>query len=120
LIPYFSSTVGTQALIDKIKEYKPKIAVFNGKGIYEVFSANKEFHLGKQPEPIDGTNTVSLAKDLSTKPTRLKWNDPIVCCMYYVRVRMKLIINLFLFVVPILVCVVMPIRVRGVPASTSR
>ncbi|TRY70249.1 hypothetical protein TCAL_07535 [Tigriopus californicus] len=48
---------GTQALIDKIKEYKPKIAVFNGKGIYEVFRANKEFHLGKQPEPIDGTNT---------------------------------------------------------------
>lgn len=48
---------GTQTLINKIKEYKPKIAVFNGKGIYEVFSANKEFHLGKQPEPIDGTNT---------------------------------------------------------------
>ncbi len=46
-------------LVEKLKKYKPKIAVFNGKGIYEVFSGNKEFHFGKQPEPISGTDTVS-------------------------------------------------------------
>ena len=46
-------------MIAKIKEYNPKIAVFNGKGIYEVFSGQKEFIFGKQPEKIEGTETVS-------------------------------------------------------------
>ena len=50
---------GTKVLIGKIKESKPRIAVFNGKGIYEIFSGKKDFHLGKQPEKIDGTDTVS-------------------------------------------------------------
>lgn len=51
---------GTKALVGKIKECKPKIAVFNGKGIYEIFSGKKDFHLGKQPEKIDGTDTVRM------------------------------------------------------------
>lgn len=49
---------GGRILLEKLQRYQPKIAVFNGKGIYEVFSGKKEFTFGKQPECIDGTNTV--------------------------------------------------------------
>ena len=42
----------------KLKKYQPAIAVFNGKGIYEVFSGKKNIMFGKQPEKIEGTNTV--------------------------------------------------------------
>ncbi len=52
---------GTQVLLGKIKKCRPQIAVFNGKGIYEIFSGNKDFHFGKQPEKIDGTETVRKA-----------------------------------------------------------
>lgn len=52
---------GSQILLEKIKRFKPKIAVFNGKLIFEVFSGKKDFNFGKQPEPIDGTNTVSFS-----------------------------------------------------------
>jgi mismatch-specific thymine-DNA glycosylase len=52
--------LGSQTLIEKIKTYRPKIAVFNGKGIYEVFSGKKTFPFGKQPDKIDGTETVRL------------------------------------------------------------
>merc|ERR1719195_1068486 len=48
---------GAKKLIAKIKEFNPKIAVFNGKGIYEVFSGQKEFIFGKQPEKIRDTET---------------------------------------------------------------
>jgi hypothetical protein len=48
--------------VAKIKEYNPKIAVFNGKGIYEVFSGQKEFIFGKQPDKITDTETVSGEK----------------------------------------------------------
>ena len=33
--------------------------MFNGKGIYEIFSNKKEFYFGKQPDKIDGSETVS-------------------------------------------------------------
>ena len=51
---------GSHALIEKIKLYKPRIVVFNGKGIYEVFSQKKESHFGKQPEQVEGTETVII------------------------------------------------------------
>lgn len=51
---------GTTKLKEKIARFEPKIAVFNGKGIYEVFSGNKDFHFGKQPGLIEGTSTVSV------------------------------------------------------------
>ena len=51
---------GAKKLIEKIKEFNPKIAVFNGKGIYEVFSGEKEFIFGKQPEKIGDTDTVHI------------------------------------------------------------
>ena len=57
---YVFTLVGGRILLEKLQQYRPKIAVFNGKGIYEVFSGKKEFTFGKQPECIDGTNTVSL------------------------------------------------------------
>ena len=52
-------------MIEKIKFFYPKIAVFNGKGIYEVFSKEvfgqkkKDIVFGRQPNLIPGTNTVS-------------------------------------------------------------
>ena len=49
---------GVEVLTDKIKKFRPKIVVFNGKGIYEVFSGKKEFNFGKQPEKVGGTDTV--------------------------------------------------------------
>ena len=57
LLYYFT---GAKKLVEKIKEYNPKIAVFNGKGIYEVFSGEKEFIFGKQPQKIADTDTVTL------------------------------------------------------------
>ena len=56
---------GGEKLKDKIKQYQPKIAVFNGKGIYEVFSGNKKFNFGKQPNTVPGTDTV---RNLYSKP----------------------------------------------------
>uniref|UniRef100_A0A1I8H260 G/T mismatch-specific thymine DNA glycosylase n=2 Tax=Macrostomum lignano TaxID=282301 RepID=A0A1I8H260_9PLAT len=49
---------GVESLLVKLKRYKPKIAVFNGKGIYEAFVGNKNFYMGKQPERLPGTDIV--------------------------------------------------------------
>lgn len=46
---------GAKVVEEKLRLYKPKIAVFNGKCIYEVFAnikANTIFHFGLQPECI--------------------------------------------------------------------
>ncbi|KAK9889443.1 hypothetical protein WA026_004711 [Henosepilachna vigintioctopunctata] len=48
---------GCQILLEKLRKFRPKIAVFNGKLIYEVFSGKKDFKFGRQPELVDGTNT---------------------------------------------------------------
>uniref|UniRef100_A0A2P2I1A9 G/T mismatch-specific thymine DNA glycosylase n=1 Tax=Hirondellea gigas TaxID=1518452 RepID=A0A2P2I1A9_9CRUS len=48
---------GGQHLLSKLQQYQPRIAVFNGKGIYEIFSGKKEFSFGRQPEKIEGTHT---------------------------------------------------------------
>ena len=53
---------GNVSLTQKIQHYRPKIAVFNGKGIYEIFSNKKEFYFGKQPDKIDGSETVSTGE----------------------------------------------------------
>nr|XP_022301616.1 uncharacterized protein LOC111109690 [Crassostrea virginica] len=49
---------GATILCEKIKKYRPKIAVFNGKGIYEVFVGHKNFAFGKQPQPFAETETL--------------------------------------------------------------
>ncbi|KAL6261280.1 hypothetical protein P5V15_008802 [Pogonomyrmex californicus] len=49
---------GAKIVEEKLKLYKPKIAVFNGKCIYEVFAhitTKSKFHFGLQPERIDDT-----------------------------------------------------------------
>ena len=51
---------GNVKLTQKIQQYRPKIVVFNGKGIYEIFSNKKEFYFGKQPDKIEGSETVSF------------------------------------------------------------
>jgi thymine-DNA glycosylase len=51
---------GSKILLEKIRKFQPKIAVFNGKLIFEVFSGKKDFCFGKQPETVEGTNTVSI------------------------------------------------------------
>ena len=51
---------GCVVLLEKLRKYNPKIAVFNGKLIYEVFSGKKEFGFGRQPALLEGTNTVSF------------------------------------------------------------
>lgn len=51
---------GCQILLEKLQRFKPKIAVFNGKLIYEVFSGKKDFSFGRQPDLVDGTNTVCI------------------------------------------------------------
>lgn len=49
---------GSHLLHEKLRRYRPKIAVFNGKLIFEVFSGKKEFNFGRQPDCVEGTNTV--------------------------------------------------------------
>ncbi|XP_029157439.1 G/T mismatch-specific thymine DNA glycosylase-like isoform X2 [Nylanderia fulva] len=49
---------GAKVVEEKLRLYKPKIAVFNGKCIYEVFAnirANSKFYFGLQPECIGDT-----------------------------------------------------------------
>lgn len=51
---------GSAQLLEKLRRFRPKVAVFNGKLIFEVFSGRKEFTFGRQAECVDGTNTVSV------------------------------------------------------------
>lgn len=55
---------GSLILLEKLKKFRPKIAVFNGKLIYEVFSGKKDFKFGRQPDLVEGTNTVSTSGNL--------------------------------------------------------
>ena len=48
----------SKVMIERIRELKPLIVCFNGKGIYEIFHGSK-CELGLQPEPVEGTDTVS-------------------------------------------------------------
>ena len=47
-------------MIERMKELKPLVACFNGKGIYEIFSGGK-CTVGVQPKPLPGTDTVRAA-----------------------------------------------------------
>lgn len=49
---------GSEIVREKIKIFKPKVAIFNGKCIYEVFAdktGKSEFHFGLQPERVGDT-----------------------------------------------------------------
>lgn len=45
-------------MIERMKELRPLVACFNGKGIYEIFSGGK-CTVGLQEQPLPGTETVS-------------------------------------------------------------
>ena len=47
---------GAKILREKLAKYRPKIAVFNGKSIYQTYSGQKKFMFGKQPEPLEGSD----------------------------------------------------------------
>ncbi|MBN3313971.1 TDG glycosylase, partial [Atractosteus spatula] len=55
---------GGRILVEKLKKYKPLVAAFNGKCIYEIFSKEifgfkiKKFEFGLQPHKIPETETV--------------------------------------------------------------
>ena len=63
---------GGKVLLQKLQMFQPKIAVFNGKGIFEIFSGKKEFMFGKQPEKIEGTQTVRGCDSPSPLVPRLR------------------------------------------------
>lgn len=71
---------GARILLEKIQKFQPKVAVFNGKLIYEVFSGKKDFTFGKQPDTVEGTNTVSLTWHLT------EWIVIAVWCIFLVHV----------------------------------
>ena len=48
---------GAEILREKLARFQPKIVVFNGKAIYEVYSGRKKFMFGRQPEKMEGTDT---------------------------------------------------------------
>lgn len=81
---------GSRLLYEKLRRYRPKIAVFNGKLIFEVFSGKKDFNFGRQPECIEGTNTVrdfTFAENCVAHSMRIKKNNIylmcVVCCAYF-------------------------------------
>ncbi|KAL2093917.1 hypothetical protein ACEWY4_011229 [Coilia grayii] len=55
---------GGRQLVEKLKKYRPRIAAFNGKGIYEIFCKEifgitaKNLEFGLQPYKVPDTNTV--------------------------------------------------------------
>ncbi|XP_044133220.1 G/T mismatch-specific thymine DNA glycosylase [Bufo gargarizans] len=55
---------GGRILVQKLQKYKPRIAVFNGKCIYEIFSKEifgvkiKKFEFGIQPHRVPETDTI--------------------------------------------------------------
>ena len=63
---------GKEVLLEKIVKYKPKIAVFNGKAIYEVYSGSKKFLFGRQPEPLnDGQTWIWVMPSSSARVAQL-------------------------------------------------
>ncbi|MEE6522607.1 hypothetical protein FKM82_021216 [Ascaphus truei] len=56
---------GGRILLQKLQKYKPRIAAFNGKCIYEIFSKEvfgvkiKKFEFGMQPHRVPEADTVS-------------------------------------------------------------
>lgn len=82
---FYFVILGSQILLEKLQKYKPKIAVFNGKLIYEVFSGNKDFHFGRQPDFVDGTNTVSILLMFNFKRKTMKNSIASVALVHSIR-----------------------------------
>ena len=61
----------SQVLREKLCHFKPKIAVFNGKAIYEVYSGTKKFMFGRQPEPLEGSDGATWIWVMPSSSARL-------------------------------------------------
>ncbi|WP_340085166.1 G/U mismatch-specific DNA glycosylase [Siminovitchia sp. FSL H7-0308] len=62
---------GRKALIQKISRYKPKIACFVGKGVYEQFSRQKNIPWGKQQRSVV-PGTIDFVAPSSSGLVRMK------------------------------------------------
>jgi len=63
---------GAEVLREKLCKFKPKVAVFNGKAIYEVYSGQKKFMFGRQPEPLnDGATWLWVMPSSSARCAQL-------------------------------------------------
>lgn len=61
-----------QVLREKLCKFKPKVAVFNGKAIYEVYSGQKKFMFGRQPTPLsDGATWLWVMPSSSARCAQL-------------------------------------------------
>uniref|UniRef100_A0A8C3ANZ7 G/T mismatch-specific thymine DNA glycosylase n=1 Tax=Cyclopterus lumpus TaxID=8103 RepID=A0A8C3ANZ7_CYCLU len=66
---------GGRQLLDKLQKYRPLIAAFNGKGIYEIFCKEtfgvkaKNLDFGLQPYKIPETETVPYSRRAPLPPT---------------------------------------------------
>ena len=59
-------------LREKLCKFKPKVAVFNGKAIYEVYSGQKKFMFGRQPTPLsDGATWLWVMPSSSARCAQL-------------------------------------------------
>ena len=74
LLYYFT---GAKKLVEKIKEYNPKIAVFNGKGIYEVFSAQHKQNKITQPQSGNAGGNNSQQNNNKSAYTMSWWSQKI-------------------------------------------
>lgn len=75
---------GARILLEKIQKFQPKIAVFNGKLIFEVFSGKKDFNFGKQPETVEGTNTVRFIYFGTRSDTEIMMNFHLILFLVHV------------------------------------
>merc|ERR1711997_201670 len=63
---------GSAILREKLCQFKPKVAVFNGKAIYEGYSGQKKFMFGRQPEPLnDGATWLWVMPSSSARCAQL-------------------------------------------------
>jgi len=69
-------------MIERMKELRPLVACFNGKGIYEIFNGGK-CTVGIQPEPLPGTDTVGHATQLVRSVGMYGQGKGIINCRQY-------------------------------------
>merc|ERR1711997_1070562 len=63
---------GSAILREKLCQFKPKVAVFNGKAIYEGYSGQKKFMFGRQPTPLsDGATWLWVMPSSSARCAQL-------------------------------------------------
>lgn len=69
-------------MIERMKELKPLVACFNGKGIYEIFNGGK-CTVGLQEQPLPGTETVSHREQGFVQVVWVVWGGETYCWVLY-------------------------------------